>query len=295
MAGSGVLRRRGAWPCGVEKLAEHQPDRQVERRGPPLANSFDPQGAPTQAALAFAKSCGVPVGALSELKTDKGAWLQFRGTERGAASTSLLAAIVNQAVAALPTPKRMRWGSRDVEFVRPVHGVVLLYGDDVVPAEVLGFSSGRVTFGHRFHAPRPIVLKSAREYEGRLRRAKVVADFAARRESIRAGVNAAAAQVGGVALIEDALLDEVTALVEWPVPVAGRFEQRFLSLPREVVIATIQDHQRYFAVATADGKLSGLVHYGQQHREPRSVQGAGGKRTRGASSPERRGLLLGAG
>jgi glycyl-tRNA synthetase beta chain len=243
----------------IQKLAEHQPDKQVERRGPPLKNSFDAQGAPTQAAVAFAKNCGVTAADLEQLKTDKGAWLVFRGTERGAATMSLLGDIINQAVAALPIPKRMRWGARTAEFVRPVHSVVLLYGETVVPAEVLGLPAGRVTFGHRFLAPRPMTLKSAKGYESRLRRAKVVADFSTRRELIRAGVNRAAAESGsgGTALIEDALLDEVTALVEWPVPIAGQFEQRFLSLPREVVIATVQDHQRYFAVEGADGKLSG--------------------------------------
>ncbi len=243
----------------VKKLAEHQPDKQVERRGPPLANSFDAQGAPTQAASAFAKNCGVPVAELAQLKTDKGAWLVFRGTERGSATTALLGDIVNQAIAGLPIAKRMRWGARTAEFVRPVHGVVLLYGETLVPAEVLGLQTGRVTLGHRFHAPKPITLKSAVGYESRLRRAKVVADFEARRELIRLGVAAAAAGTGegATALIESDLLDEVTALVEWPVPIAGRFEQRFLSLPREVVIATVQDHQRYFPVQDADGKLSG--------------------------------------
>jgi glycyl-tRNA synthetase beta chain len=241
----------------IQKLAAQQPDKEVERRGPPLKNSFDPQGAPTQAAMAFARNCGVAVADLAQLETDKGAWLVFRGIERGAATVSLLGVIINQAVAALPSPKRMRWGTGTVEFVRPVHSVVLLYGETVVPTLVLGLPSGRVTFGHRFLAPRPITLKSAAGYEGRLRRAKVVADFATRRELIRAGVNSAAAASGGTALIGDALLDEVTALVEWPVPIAGQFEQRFLSLPREVVIATVQDHQRYFAVQGADGNLSG--------------------------------------
>jgi glycyl-tRNA synthetase beta chain len=241
----------------IRKLAEHQPDKQVEKRGPPLSHSFDAQGAPTQAAIAFARNCGAAVTELTQIKTDKGAWLMFSGTERGAATTSLLGDIVNQAVAALPIAKRMRWGTCTAEFVRPVHSVVLLYGESVVPAVVLGLPTGRVIFGHRFHAPRPISLKSATGYESRLRRAKVVADFATRRELIRVGVNLAAAASGGTALIEDALLEEVTALVEWPVPIAGQFEQRFLSLPREVVIATVQDHQRYFAVEGADGKLSG--------------------------------------
>ena len=243
----------------IQKVAQHQPDRQVERRGPPLKSSFDTQGTPTPAAIAFAKNCGVSVAELAKLETAKGAWLVFRGTERGAATTSLLSNILDQAIASLPIARRMRWGSRTAEFVRPVHSVVLLYGETVVPAEVLGLKTDRVTFGHRFHAPKPITLKSAKGYESRLRRAKVVADFAARRELIRAGVNEAARSSGsgGTALIDDALLDEVTALVEWPVPIAGQFERRFLSLPREVVIATVQDHQRYFAVQGADGKLSG--------------------------------------
>ncbi|HEX3912137.1 MAG TPA: glycine--tRNA ligase subunit beta [Steroidobacteraceae bacterium] len=241
----------------IEKLAERQPDRQVERRGPPLANAFDAAGAPTQAAAAFAKSCGVAVEQLSKLSTEKGAWLQFRGTEPGADTSSLLEGILTQAIAALPIPKRMRWGAHDAEFVRPVHSVVLLYGDAIVPIELLGLASGRITSGHRFHAPKPLVLKSAQGYEAKLRRAKVIADFAKRREAIRAGVTAAAAQLGGTALIDAALLDEVSALVEWPVPLAGQFEQRFLSLPREVVIATVQDHQRYFAVQGADGGLTG--------------------------------------
>jgi glycyl-tRNA synthetase beta chain len=242
----------------IEKLAEHQPDRHVERRGPPLANSFDAEGRPTTAVTAFAKSCGVPVAELSRLTTDKGAWLQFRGTERGAPITTLLGGILNHAIDALPIAKRMRWGAHSAEFVRPVRGVVLLYGETLVPVEILGLASGRITSGHRFHAPKPIALKTAQSYESRLRRAKVIVDFSKRRESIRAGVEAAAAAAapGARALIEEALLDEVTALVEWPVPVTGQFEQRFLTLPREVVIATVQDHQRYFAVQNPDGRLS---------------------------------------
>jgi glycyl-tRNA synthetase beta chain len=243
----------------IEKLDEHQPDRPVERRGPPLKNAFDADGAPTQAATAFAKTCGVDVGALSRLTTDKGAWLQFRGTERGAATETLLPEMINQVLAALPIAKRMRWGTRTAEFVRPVHGVVLMFGEQVVPAEVLGLSAGCVTRGHRFHAPKPITLEGAKGYASRLRRAKVIVDFEARKRQIREEVAAAAAATGdgATALMEEPLLNEVTALVEWPVAVAGQFERRFLSLPREVVIATVQDHQRYFAVQGADSKLSG--------------------------------------
>jgi glycyl-tRNA synthetase beta chain len=248
-------RRLAVW---IEKLTERQPDRPLERRGPPLANAFDAQGAPTQAATAFAKSCGVAVEELSKLTTDKGAWLQYRGTERGAPTVNLLAEIVSQSITALPIAKRMRWGSRTAEFVRPVHGVVLLFGADIVPAEILGLTSGRVTYGHRFHAPKPIELKTAKGYAAKLRRAKVIADFAERRGRIREEVVTAAVDVGAnaVALIDEALLDEVTALAEWPVRVAGRFDERFLNLPREVVIATVQDHQRYFPVQGSNGKLA---------------------------------------
>jgi glycyl-tRNA synthetase beta chain len=240
----------------VARCALQAPDRAIERRGPPLASSFDADGVATQAAEAFAKSCGVAVADLPRLTTDKGEWLAFRGTEPGAMTAAVLGSIVNQAVAALPIPKRMRWGAGSAEFVRPVHGVVLLLGEQVIDCDVLGVTAGRTTAGHRFHAPWPIVLVSARGYERQLLRAKVVADFARRRESISTGVTALAAQGGGRAVIEPRLLDEVTALVEWPVPLLGRFDERFLALPREVVVATVQDHQRYFPVEGADGMLS---------------------------------------
>jgi glycyl-tRNA synthetase beta chain len=240
----------------VARCAETAPARQVERRGPPLANSFAADGSPTQAALAFAKSCGVAVESLARLTTEKGAWLVHRGTEAGATTVGALPGILAASVAALLSPKRMRWGAGSAEFVRPVHGVVVLFGTEVVACEILGIAAGRTTVGHRFHAPRPIALKSARNYEAALRRAKVIADFGKRRAVIEAGVTALAAAGGGRALLDPALLDEVTALVEWPVPVAGHFEQRFLALPREVVIATVQDHQRYFPVENPDGSLS---------------------------------------
>jgi len=252
--GFATPRRLAVLVCGCAESAQ---DRNVERRGPPVSNAFDAAGAPTQAANAFARTCGVEVAALERLVTEKGAWLVYRGIERGAATVDVIGGLINQAIAALPIARRMRWGAGTTEFVRPVHGVVLLFGEDIVPVEVLGLASGRITFGHRFHAPKPISLKSAKSYEARLKSAKVVADFAARRELIRTGVSAAAAQAGGTALTPEALLDEVTALVEWPVPIMGRFEARFLELPREVVIATIQDHQRYFAVEGGDGKLNG--------------------------------------
>jgi glycyl-tRNA synthetase beta chain len=258
----------------VAACAESTPDRHVERRGPPVSSAFDASGAPTQAGLAFARNCGVDVTQLERLTTEKGAWLVFRGLERGTATAALVPGVIDQAIAALPIARRMRWGTKSAEFVRPVHGVVLLHGEEVIPATVLGLEAGRTTRGHRFHAPKPLVLKSARSYEKRLAGAKVIADFDKRREAVRAGVTAAAGATGGRALIADELLDEVTALVEWPVPIAGRFEPRFLSLPREVVIATIQDHQRYFAIESEAGRLTGgfVTVSNIESREPDKVR-----------------------
>ena len=240
----------------VERCAERQPDRPIERRGPPRTAAYTADGAPTQAALAFARSCGVAVTDLVEIANEKGTWLGYRGIEPGAATIDRLGAIAERAVAALPAPRRMRWGAGEVEFVRPVHRVVMLFGDEVVPCTILGLPAGRETEGHRFHAPRPIRLRSPRRYSGSLRRAKVLADFEERRQRIRAEVTTAAERTGGRALIDAALLDEVTALVEWPVAVVGRFEERYRRLPREVIVATVQDHQRYFPIETPDGELS---------------------------------------
>ena len=240
----------------IRRVADKAADRALERRGPPVKAAFDASGAPTQAALAFARGCGVEVSALEQLATDKGAWLVYRGVQPGAATVSVLGEIVHQAIAALPIARRMRWGAGSAEFVRPVHRVLLLLGKEVVPVQVLGLTAGRLTQGHRFHAPRPISLASPAAYVRRLERAHVVASFEERRARLHAAVSATANAAGGTALIDEALLDEVTALVEWPVPVLGRFDARFLELPREVVIATIKDHQRYFPIEGPDGRLT---------------------------------------
>ncbi|MFL6603279.1 MAG: glycine--tRNA ligase subunit beta [Steroidobacteraceae bacterium] len=240
----------------VKKLLARQPDQDIKRRGPPVSASFDGAGQPTRASLAFAESCGVTVDALQRLDEGKGAFLFFIGTKPGAAVTQLLPQIVQSSLDALPIPRRMHWGSGTAEFVRPVHWLVMLYGKDVLPARLLETDAGNQTQGHRFHAPKPIRITSPATYERVLReRGFVLPDFAARRELIKTRVLAVAAEMGGRALIGDALLDEVTALVEWPVPLAGRFEERFLELPREVLISTLQDHQRYFAVEDEQGRL----------------------------------------
>lgn len=240
----------------VKKLPAHQPDQDIKRRGPPLTAAFDAAGQPTRAALAFAQSCGVALETLQRLDEGKGTFLFFIGTKAGAGAKELLPAIVQGALDALPIARRMHWGSGTAEFVRPVHWLLMLYGKEVVPATVLDTNAGDVTRGHRFHAPRPLRVTSPGSYERTLRdRGFVVASFDKRRDIIRERVTQAAAELGGRALIGEELLDEVTSLVEWPVPITGRFDARFLSLPREVLISTLQDHQRYFAVEDSQGHL----------------------------------------
>ncbi|MFA7095769.1 MAG: glycine--tRNA ligase subunit beta [Gammaproteobacteria bacterium] len=240
----------------VEALSAAQPDRVLERRGPALAAAFDDNGCPTPAAKGFARSCGVEVEDLEKLETDKGAWLVFRANEPGRKTRELLPEIVERALAGLPIPKRMRWGSMRVEFVRPVHWVVMLFGDETIDAEILGIRAGRETRGHRFHHPESLYLAEPAVYAPMLAtHGRVVADFEARREAIRAQVVETARGLGGTAVIDEALLDEVTALVEWPVALAGSFETRFLEVPAEALISTMQDNQKYFPVVDAAGKL----------------------------------------
>ena len=240
----------------VNGLADHQPDQEIKRQGPAVANAFDASGQPTKAALGFAASCGVALDQLQQVDGPKGKVLQFVGVKKGEPTTSLLPGIVSTSLNELPIAKRMRWGAGEQEFVRPVHWVVMLFGSTVVEATVLGIPAGKQSRGHRFHAPQTITISSPAKYpETLLEKGRVAVDASQRRESIRTGVNAIAESLGGVAVIEPALLDEVASLVEWPVPLAGRFDERFLDLPPEVIIATMQEHQRYFPVRGADGKL----------------------------------------
>lgn len=240
----------------VKRLAAAQPEQHLKRRGPPVGAAFDASGTPTRAALAFAESCGTSVDSLERLDEGKGSFLFFVGTKSGQAASLLLPGIVKVALEQLPIPRRMHWGDGTALFVRPVHWVVMLFGKEVIPATLLDTPAGRMTHGHRFHAPRPLRIGSPGAYERTLReRGYVLADFALRRERIRVEVTAAAARLDGRALIGEALLDEVTALVEWPVVLVGHFEERFLSLPREVLISTLEDHQRYFPIEDAAGRL----------------------------------------
>ncbi|WP_045226193.1 glycine--tRNA ligase subunit beta [Methyloterricola oryzae] len=244
----------------VKALAARQPDYVVEKRGPALNAAFDADGKPTKATEGFARSCGTSVDQLFTQKTDKGEWLFFRETKQGATVAELLPRMLNQALLALPIAKRMRWGAGTAEFVRPAHWVVLLYGSEVIAAEILGLSTGRITRGHRFHSSASLELASASEYPQRLRdEGHVIAHFDERRACIKELAEQTAAAAGGIAHIEPELLDEVTALVEWPVPVLGNFEPRYLALPAEVLITTMQENQKYFPVKNAQGAL--LPHF----------------------------------
>ncbi|MCG6656705.1 glycine--tRNA ligase subunit beta [Halomonas campisalis] len=241
----------------VGALADRQPDREVERRGPALAAAFK-DGQPTKAAEGFARSCGVEVADLIHLETPKGTWLGYRERQPGEATTALLPAIVDKAVAALPVPKNMRWGASRIEFSRPVHWLVMLYGSEVVEAEVLGLTASRTTRGHRFHAPAPIELSHADDYLAALEEAYVLADRQRRRERIREQVLAEAEVQGAQAVIDEQLLTEVSGLVEWPVALTGSFDERFLEVPAECLISSMKANQKYFHLLDDQGQLKPL-------------------------------------
>lgn len=239
----------------VSGLATAQPVSR-ERKGPALSASFDQNGLPTKAALGFARSCGVTIAQLEREVSDNGEWLFFREVVSGGRSETLIPDIVNESLAKLPIAKRMRWGAGSIEFVRPVHWSVLLYGSEVIAAEILGTSSGNLTYGHRFHAPHAIRIDEPSEYAELLHsRGWVIADFETRRETIRSQVEEIARGLGAVALIDAELLDEITSLVEWPVAIGGSFDPRFLDIPSEVLISTMQANQKYFPLTHASGQI----------------------------------------
>ncbi|WP_455216720.1 glycine--tRNA ligase subunit beta [Kaarinaea lacus] len=244
----------------VKDLIEAQADKTVERRGPALTAAFDAEGNPTQAAEGFAKSCGVTMEELQRLENDKGAWLMFRSDQPGQVTNALIPDIVRSALDKLPIPRRMRWGDLDAQFVRPVQWVVLLFGDEVIETEILSVTSGRETRGHRFHHPDSLYIAEPEAYAPLLEtQGHVVADFSVRREAIRAQVLEAGNKLGGKAIIDDDLLDEVTAMVEWPRAISGNFEKRFLDVPAEALISTMKANQKYFHVVDNKGSL--LPHF----------------------------------
>lgn len=241
----------------VNALATKQPDSETLRKGPALTAAFGDDGCATKAAEGFARSCGVDsVEQLDKLETDKGAWLAWTIKESGQATAELIPAMVQKALDSLPIPKRMRWGAGDAQFVRPVHWAVLLFGDSVIEAEILGIKTDRTTCGHRFHHPTAMTLFEPQAYAPLLEsQGHVIADFATRREAVRAQVEEAAIEQKGHAVIDEALLDEVTAMVEWPCAVLGHFDQRFLEVPAECLISSMKGHQKYFHVVDDNGDL----------------------------------------
>ncbi len=235
----------------IDQLAVQQPDRSVNMDGPPVQAAFDADGNPTQAALGFAKKCGVDISAIDR----SGPKLKFSQSIPGQPAVGLLAGIVTASLNDLPIPKRMRWGARKEEFVRPTQWLVMLFGDDVVDCEILAQKAGRESRGHRFHHPDNVRISAPANYLEDLRSAYVLADFAERRTLISKRVDTLAAEQKGSAIVPPALLDEVTALVEWPVPLVCSFEERFLAVPQEALITTMQDNQKYFCLLDANGKL----------------------------------------
>lgn len=236
----------------VNAAATQQPEQQIERFGPAIAAAFK-DGQPTSAALGFAKSCGVEFSAIGQ----KDGKLHYAKTAPGKKTSELIPEIFEETLKQMDelVPKRMRWGSGAETFVRPVQWIVALLGKDVIPLKRFDLTAGRTTYGHRFHAPAAIELKSPADYADKLKAAKVWADVASRKANIKQQIEAEAKKLGGTARITEDLLDEVTALVEWPVVISGRMEDRFMQLPPEVIITTVETNQRYFTVFKGDTLL----------------------------------------
>lgn len=233
-----------------------QQDQSVERKGPAKKAAFDDEGNSTKAVEGFARSCGVSAFDLEEIETPKGIWLVFRKDVAGKETAELIPDIVSKSLAKLPIPKRMRWGASDIEFVRPVHWIVMMQDDQIIDGEVLGIKSGNTTKGHRFHHPDEIPIKNAASYADQLlNQGHVIADFEVRRAEVKSQAEESAKKVGGVVQIDENLLDEVTALIELPIAVSGSFDDEFLQVPQECLISSMQDHQKYFPVVDAKGKL----------------------------------------
>lgn len=240
----------------ISNLAESQPDREVEKRGPAISAAFDAEGKPSKAAEGWARGCGITVDQAERLATDKGEWLLYRAHVKGESAQALLPAMIATALTKLPIPKLMRWGDNNTQFVRPVHTVTLLLGDEVIPANILGIASDRVIRGHRFMGEPEFTIDNADQYpEILFTRGKVIADYEQRKAVIKEGAEEAARKIGGNADMSESLLEEVTSLVEWPVVLTAKFEEKFLAVPAEALVHTMKGDQKYFPVYANDGKL----------------------------------------
>lgn len=240
----------------VANLSAAQADREIEKRGPAIAQAFDAEGKPSKAAEGWARGCGITVDQAERLVTDKGEWLMYRAHVKGQSAQQLLAGMVSTALGKLPIPKLMRWGDSDVQFVRPVHTVTMLLSADLIPGTVLGIESARTVRGHRFMGEAEFTLDNADQYpQILLERGKVVADYEARKALIKRDAELAAQKIGGKADLSESLLEEVASLVEWPVVLTAKFEEKFLAVPAEALVYTMKGDQKYFPVYDAAGKL----------------------------------------
>ena len=240
----------------VQGLSRQQPDRQVERRGPAVKAAWDQAGQPTKALSGFAKSCGVAdLSTLTTIQTDKGEWVVYQSTESGKSLDAQLESMLNRAVSQLPIDRRMRWGKRRDEFVRPVKWLLVLYGKTLLPISLFGLTAGRVSYGHPFMNPGPFKLSRATDYIGACEKRHVITSVELRKARIRAQVQALAAELEAEVEMDEALLDEITALVEWPVALAGRFDDKYLELPAGILISVMKKHQRYFHLVDSSGRL----------------------------------------
>jgi len=239
----------------VPAVSERQPDQVLERKGPALAAAFDADNQPTPAALGFARSVGKSVGDLETLKNDKGEWLYCRVEKAGQKLDDLLFPMLEKSLAALPVAKPMRWASNDFSFVRPVHWLVAMQGSKIIKGSLFGLQAANSTRGHRIHSPGPHVIPTAGDYEQVLESACVVVDQNKRRDLIKHQAIALGESAGGRALIDSSLLIEVTNLVEWPRSICGSFDAEFLDVPSEALIASMQDHQKFFPIVSNNGEL----------------------------------------
>jgi len=239
----------------VTELANQQADKQIEKKGPAINVAYDADGKPSPAALGWARSNGIAIEQAEQLSTAKGTWLLFKTTQQGKTVAELIPAMVSSALDKLPIAKPMRWGNNKTQFIRPVHTITMLYGEQIISGTILGISASNLIKGHRFHHHGMLSINHADDYVQDMMAAYVMVNYEQRKQVISTGIEAAAAELQGRALVDNALLNEVTALVEWPVVLVGQFDKTFLQVPAEPLISSMKDHQKYFPVQDEHGNL----------------------------------------